>query len=315
MRAILIEEFGGPERLLVSEVPDPRPGDGQVLIEVTAAGVNYADMHRVADDYLDAQSLPFVPGQDVAGRLADGTRVVSIVRGGGYAEQVAAPAALTFPIAPGVSDRQALALAIQGTTAWHLLRTSAQLREGESVAVFAAAGGVGSTAVQLARAWGAGRVIAVASSEEKRRLGLELGADEAVDATAGDLTKALLDANGGRPVDVILEMTGGPVFAQSLAALAPFGRLVHYGTAGREAPSPVQPRELMVESRAVVGFWLRACGPEMLREALDDMWGMVERDELAPLVGASYPMSEVGRAHEDLAARRSIGKLSLDPRS
>lgn len=313
MRAISVARFGGPEQLVVREVPEPFPEDDRVLVEVTLAGVNYADLHRVANDHLSAQSLPFIPGQDVVGRLADGTRVVSIVRGGGYAERVAAPAELTFPVAAGVTDEQALALVIQGSTAWQLLRTSGQMRAGESVAVFAAAGGVGSTAVQLARVWGAGRVIGVASSPEKREVALGLGADAVVDARSETLTADLLEANGGRPIDIVLEMIGGEIFAEALQALAPFGRLIHYGTAGREIPPPVDPRGLMVESRGVLGFWLQACGRELMLEALEDLWRLVEGGELKPLAGRSFPMSEAARAVEDLAARRTLGKVSLDP--
>src|SRR5580700_9982418 len=167
MRAIQIESFGGPEVLRQADVPDPIPVAGKVMIDVTAAGINYADIHRVADDYLADQELPFIPGQEVVGRLQDGSRVVSLVRGGGYAERALGALELTFAVAEGIDDLPALALMLQGTTAWHLLRTSAHMQPGESVVVFAAAGGVGSLAVQLARLWGAGRVIAVASSEQK----------------------------------------------------------------------------------------------------------------------------------------------------
>ena len=160
---------------------------------------------------------------------------------GGYAEYAAVPKAAAFPIPDGVSDAQALALLIQGLTAWHLYRTSAHLAEGESVVVHAAAGGVGSLAVQLGKAFGA-RVIATASTEEKRALALELGADAAVDVTREDLTDALIEANDGRRVDVVLEMAGGRVFDASLRALAPFGRLVTYGMASRE-PNRVDARQ------------------------------------------------------------------------
>src|ERR1700728_2072581 len=209
MRAIQIEQFGGPEVLAEAEVADPGPAPGKVLIDVTAAGINYADIHRVADDYLADQELPFIPGQEVVGRLEDGSRVVSLVRGGGYAERALPPLDLTFAVPDGVGDLEALALMLQGTTAWHLLRTSGQMRAGETIVVFAAAGGVGSIAVQLARTWGAGRIIAVASTPQKRELSLSLGADAVVDSGSPELAEALIDANGGRGVDVILEMTGG----------------------------------------------------------------------------------------------------------
>jgi NADPH2:quinone reductase len=213
-----------------------------------------------------------------------------------------------------VDDGTALALLIQGLTAWHLFRTSAKLADGESVVVISGAGGVGSLAVQLAKPLGAGRVIATASSEDKRRLTLELGADAAVDPAEEDLTAALIEANGGERVDVVLEMAGGRVFDAGLKALAPFGRLVTYGIAGRE-PNTVASGSLMRRSQAVVGFWLMhlLARPEMLRESLTDLFGRAARGELRAVVGGTYPMSEVRQAHEDLQARRTSGKLLLDP--
>jgi len=313
MRAIQLERFGGPEVLEQANVPEPTPIPGKVLIEVTAAGINYADIHRVADDYLADQELPFVPGQEVVGTLADGSRVVSLVRGGGYAERALGAEDLTFQVADGIRDMDALALMLQGTTAWHLLRTSAKLEAGETVVVFAGAGGVGSTAVQLARLWRAGRVIAVASTDVKRELARSLGADAVVDSGSPDLAEELIDANGGRGVDVVLEMTGGDVFRAALESLAPFGRLVHYGAASRTMAPAIEPRELMSTCTAVVGFWLMQCTRAMLEESLDDLWSMTARGDLRPLIGDIYPLSDARRAHEDLRARSTIGKLALDP--
>jgi NADPH2:quinone reductase len=216
-----------------------------------------------------------------------------------------------------VSDAQAVALLVQGLSAWHLLRTSTHLAPGESVVVHAAAGGVGTLAIQLAKKWGAGRVIGVASSPDKRALAVELGADETVDARSDDLRQALLDANGGAPVDVVLEMVGGPTFDASLAALAPLGRLATFGMAGRTPPSPIDPGALLQGSRGVIGFWLvHALGrPERVQQPMAEMLGMVAAGQLSPVVGATYPLAEARRAHEDLLARRSTGKLVLDPRS
>jgi NADPH:quinone reductase-like Zn-dependent oxidoreductase len=220
----------------------------------------------------------------------------------------------------GVSDEQALALVLQGATAWHLLRTSSHMAEGESVVVIAGAGGVGSLAVQLARRWGAGRVIATASSPEKRALAEQLGAHATVDPALADddprqFTGALREANGGKPVDIVLEMTGGNIFTGSLSALAPFGRLVTYGMAARQETKPVPPGALMQKSRAVIGFWLAHCmaRPQMLNEAMNELLPMVAEGTLRPVVGGRYPMAAVREAHQDLLARRSTGKLVLDP--
>ena len=314
MRAILVEAFGGPEVLRLAEVPEPVAGDGQVTVTVSRAGVNYADTHQAENSYLQPTRLPFVPGVEAAGTTPDGRRVVAVVDGG-YAERAVAQQAHVFELPAQVGDGEALALLVQGTTAWHLLRTCAHLGAGESVVVHAAAGGVGTLAVQLARRFGAGRVIATASSDHKRRLALELGADAAVDPAEEDLRAALRAANGGAGVDVVLEMTGGRVFDQNLAALAPFGRLVVYGMAGREPPSPLEPGRLMRRSSAVIGFWLAHCltRPWLLRQAMDELLVLTAAGELRPVVGGTYPLGQAGRAHEDLRARRTIGKLLLDP--
>ncbi|WUH94958.1 NADPH:quinone oxidoreductase family protein [Streptomyces sp. NBC_00433] len=314
MRAIQITEFGGPEVLREAELPDPVAGEGQLLLDVDSAGVNYADTHTVENSYLSRSTLPMVPGAEVVGRTADGRRVVALTDNGGYAQKAAVQSYLAHDLPDGVTDGQALALVVQGLTAWHLLRTSARLAPGESVVVHAAAGGTGSLAVQLARHFGAGRVIATASSQDKRDLALEMGADVAVDPDPDGLTERLTAANGGRKVDIVLEMTGGPVFDASLAALAPFGRLVAYGMASRTAPTPVEPAQLMGRSRSVVGFWLMHClgRPGMYREPMAELIAMTADGRLRPRVGGVYDLSEAARAHADLRARRTTGKLVLD---
>jgi NADPH:quinone reductase len=314
MRAIQITEFGGPEVLVLRDVDDPDVPEGFVLLDVATAGLNYADTHQAENSYLSATSLPLVPGGEVVGTTPDGRRVVALVGSGGYAERVAAHPAAMWEVPDGVSDGAALALVAQGTTAWLMLRESARLRDGESVVVHAAAGGVGTLAVQLAKRFGAGRVIGLASSEEKRELVLRLGADATVDSGAEDLAGALREANGGARVDVVLEMVGGETFAQSMRALATFGRLVHFGQAGREGAPPVDPGRLMSRSQAVIGFWLVHFlrRPELLGAAMDDLFAAVVAGELEPVIGGTYRLDEARRAHEDLRARRTTGKLLLE---
>jgi NADPH2:quinone reductase len=315
MRAIQIREFGGPEVLELLDLPTPEPGDGEVLIRVSRVGMNYADTHQRQNDYLAKYELPLIPGGEVAGVREDtGERVVALTGLGGYAEYATAPEALTFPIPEGVDDGTALALIVQGLTAWHLYRTCAHVQPGESVLVHAAAGGVGSLAVQLGKPMGAGRVIASASTPEKRELALELGADAAIDADPEGMKERIEEANGGAKVDAVFEMVGGETFDQSLAALAPFGRLVAYGIASRQ-PNTVQSGALMRKSRAVVGFWLMHCigRPEMLDEALADLFERVRRGELRAHVGATYPLTDAARAQVDIAERRTTGKVLLDP--
>jgi NADPH2:quinone reductase len=315
VRAVQISEFGGPEVLQLVELPDPVPGDGLEVVDVTAAGVNYADTHATDNSYLQAQQLPQVPGSEVAGRAADGRRVVSLVGSGGYAEKALAPAGLTFDVPDGVDDAAAVALLVQGLTAWHLLRSCARMAPGESVVVHAAAGGVGTLAVQLAKTWGAGRVIGVASSPDKQELAKSLGADVTVDAEAGDMNAALREANDGRKVDIVLEMVGGTTFDGSLRALAPFGRLIVFGMASRTPPTPVAPASLMVGSKTVMGFWLVDClgRPGMLAEPMAELLDMTASGALRPIVGGRYPLADARQAHEDMRARRTTGKVVLDP--
>src|ERR1700691_3687220 len=231
MRAIQMTEFGGPEVLRLTDLAVPEPGADEVLIEVTRAGVNFADTHTRTNSYVRKATLPLVPGGEVAGVVARapaaggpkaGERVVALTGTGGYAQYAAAPAAHVFPIPDGVDDGTALALILQGTTAWHLYRTAGRVAEGESVVVHSAAGGVGSLVVQLGHAFGAGRVIGTASSEQRRELAVSLGADVAVDPAPEGLTERLIEANGGHEVDVVFEMAGGQVFDASYRALAPF---------------------------------------------------------------------------------------------
>src|SRR4051812_45498667 len=205
MRAIRIDEWGGPEVMKLVEMPEPSPAADEVLIEVSHAGVNFADTHQRENNYIARYELPMVPGGEVVGVALSGDlrgqRVVAMTGTGGYAELATARSDTTFPLPDSVDDGQALALLIQGLTAWHLYRTCARIHAGESVVVHSAAGGVGSLAVQLGKPFGAGRVIATASSEEKRALALELGADVALDPSE-ELPQ----------VDIVFETAGGPLF-------------------------------------------------------------------------------------------------------
>jgi len=308
-------EFGGPEVLELTELPTPEPGPEEALIKVTRAGLNFADTHTRTNSYVQKATLPLVPGAEVAGVREDtGERVVALVGSGGYAEFALAPSDRVFPIPDDLDDGTALALLIQGTTAWHMYRTAARVAAGESVVVHSAAGGVGSIATQLCRAFGAGRVVATASCEDKRALALELGADAAIDPAPEGLTERLVEANGGRELDVVFDMSGGAVFDASYKALAPFGRIVVCGIATGE-PNEVRTGSLLRHSRAVVGFYIFHCleRPGMFAEALADLFARAATGELRAIVGHTYPLAHAARAQTDLRARRTTGKLLLDP--
>jgi NADPH2:quinone reductase len=313
MKAIQISEFGGPDVMQVVELPDPEPADGQVVVDVARAGVNFADTHVTRNDYLAKQELPLVPGGEVAGTTPDGRRVAALLANGGYAQKVAVPESWLVPVPDGVSDDVAAGLLLQGLTAHALVHRCARLQPGEAIVVEAAAGGTGSLAVQLAKRAG-GRVIGLASSPDKRELAERLGADVTVDSGASDLREAILAANGGEQVDAVLQMSGGEAFEQQLRTLAPFGRMVTFGIASREE-NQVRTGHLMRNSRAVIGFWLMHLIPrrDEVRAMIEDLLQAVLAGELEVVTGGIYPLSEAARAHEDIAARRTQGKLLLDP--
>ncbi len=315
MRAVQITEFGGPEVLKVSEIEEPVPGEGQVLITVDRAGVNYADTHQVENSYLSKAELPLIPGGEVVGHTADGRRVVALVGTGGYAEKVVGYAQAAFDVPEGVSDGDALALVVQGASAWHLLKTSTHLQPGESVLIHAGAGGVGSLAIQLAKLWGAGRVIATASTDEKRQQILELGADAAIDGNPEGLKDRIIEANDGKPVDVVLEMVGGKTFDESFDALASSAGWSPSAPLLVKWPRTIAPGRLMKGSKTIAGFWLADCfkDPAMLSLPLAELFALVQDGKLRAIVGGEYGLSEIATAHEDMRARRTVGKLVLDP--
>lgn len=330
VRAVVVHAFGGPEVLVVDDVPEPVPTQGRLLVQVEVSGVNYADTHATENTYLAPQQLPLVPGAEVVGRVLQagpdtdtslvGRRVVALVPNGGYAELAVVPLATTVEIGEDLGGPEACALVLQGVTAWHLLRTSTRMAPGESVVVHSAAGGVGTVALQLARQWHAGRVIASASTAPKRALAADLGADVVVDVNAaaeggaGSVRDLLMSANSGRGVDVVLEMTGGDVFNGSYLALAPLGRLVVFGLASRRAGRSVAPVDLMAGSRTVAGFWLQAALERGgLGSAMAELLSMTRAGLLRPVLGGEYALAEASQAHADLRARRTTGKVVLRP--
>jgi NADPH2:quinone reductase len=313
MKAIQITEFGGPEVMKYRDLPDPVAGADEALLDVTSVGINYADTHQTENSYLSPQTLPMIPGIEVVGTHG-GKRYLASVSSGGYAQKAVAHKSAMIPIPDSVSDQDALCMLVQGSTAWHLLKTMGHLDKGQSVVIHAAAGGVGTIAIQLAKLWGA-KVIAVTSSDAKAELAKKLGADQVVDAASEDLSKALRDANGGRGVDLVLEMVGGKTFDQSLLALGTFGKLITFGMASRTAPTPVHPGVLMHGSKTISGFWLANCfgKKELLNDVIEELFQLITDGKLKPVIGATFPLSQAVDAHKSMLARESVGKIALDP--
>ena len=314
MKAIQVNRFGGPEVMEYVDVADPSPKPNEELIVVTSIGINYADTHQIENGYLSPQTLPLTPGLEVVGHTNSGRRVLAAVEHGGYAQKALANKALVIDIPDGITDAQALCMLVQGSTAWHILKTVGHLSPDETVVIHAAAGGVGTMAIQLAKLWGA-RVIAVASSTNKQELAKSLGADVTMDANVDDLAAAMLAANDGKRIDLVLEMVGGKTFDDSLAVLAPFGRVITYGNASRTAPKAVHPGSLVTGTKTITGFWLANCfgHKELLQDVISELFTLVLAGKITPVIGATYPLSQAVLAHQDMLARKTFGKVTLDP--
>jgi len=313
MRAVVIRAFGGPEVLRAEYVPRPTTAPGCTLIGVARAGVNYFDTERRAS--WRASELPVILGGEVAGRrLSDGRRVVGLIEAGtgGYAEYAAVPSEFAVPIPDEVSDSAALAVLVQGLTAWYLLVRAARVEAGESVVVTAAAGGVGSLAIQVAKWLGAARVIAIASTEPKRRSALELGADVALDSAPAGLTERVRLANGGAGVDLVLESVAGPIVDALLDALATGGRLVAYGQASGSS-NTVSVDRLMDASIGVLGFWLTPylADRAATRRVIETLLAAVAQRRLRVREGSSFLIAHARHAHELIGAGASVGKVTL----
>ncbi len=324
MKTIRVEEFGEPEVLQYTEAERPSPGEGEVLIEVRSAGINYADTMRRRNQYVESQDLPFVPGSEVAGTVAEvgdgvddvsvGDRVVTLLGTGGYAEYAVAFAQGLIPLPEGLDFDRAAAIPLQGLTAYHCIKTSGALKEGESVLVHAAAGGVGTLSVQVARLLGAGTVIATASSEEKLDLARSLGADVLIDYTEEDWPEQVREATEGKGADIILEMVGADFPAKNLECLNVFGRMVVFGAASRDRGT-IMPVALMKRCHAVVGFYLPQImrRPDLFVPSLKEVLAWISSGDLELTIGDTYPLEQAAKAHADLEGRRTTGKLLLNP--
>jgi NADPH2:quinone reductase len=324
MKAIKVEEFGEPEVLQLGEVEKPSPDEGEVLVEVKSAGVNYADTMRRRNQYVERQELPFTPGSEIAGTVAEvgesvegvntGDRIVTLLGTGGYAEYVVAPARNLIPLPEGMDFDDAAAIPLQGLTAYHVLETSGQLKEGESVVVHAAAGGVGLLAVQMAKLMSASSVIATASTQEKLDLARDLGADVLINYTEEDWPEKVREATEGNGADVILEMVGGDFPRKNLHCLNAFGRMVVYGAASGDRGSLV-PAALMKKNHVVAGFYLPQImsRPNLFGPSLEKILGWISSGDLKLTIGARYPLEQAQEAHEALEGRKTTGKIILNP--
>ncbi|MBT2691976.1 NADPH:quinone oxidoreductase family protein [Bacillus sp. ISL-55] len=324
MKAIQLKEYGGPEVLQMVELERPVPKGHQVLIEIHAVGVNYADTARREGQYVVPTKLPFIPGAEIAGIVVEtgefatnvqaGDRVVTLIESGGYAEFALADSRGLIPLQDKMEFEQAVALPLQGLSAYHILKTMGRLEAGETVLVHAAAGGVGTLAVQLAKLSGASKVIATASTDDKLALAADMGADVLINYTEQGWEEKVLEATGGKGVDVALEMAGGEIFNKTLKCLATFGRLVIYGVASGEQ-SRFYPSSLMARNQSVIGFFLPQIlrKPALIQTSMAEMLGYLSKGQMKLTIGGVFSLEQAAEVHRLLQSRQTKGKLILKP--
>ena len=323
MTVVEIARPGPPEGLCPARRPVPRPGAGEALIRVAAAGVNYPDLLQRQGKYPPPPGASDVPGLEVAGQvvavgegatgLALGERVCALVTGGGYAEYCLAPAPQCLPVPRGMDDVSAAAIPETFFTVWANVFDRGGLRSGETLLVHGGSGGIGTTAIQLGREFGA-RVLATAGSPEKCAVCEELGAEKAIDHRREDFVAVVRERTGGRGVDVILDILGGEDTARNIASLAPGGRLVQIaflkGPKVEVDLTPILQRRLTltgstlrprtVEEKGAIAWALRG-----------SVWPMLERGTVRPLVHRTYPLAEAAEAHRLMESRGHVGKIVL----
>jgi len=324
MDAIEVTEYGDSDRLEVVDIEQPDPGPGEVRIAVEAAGINFADIMQRRGHYPGGPEPPYVPGMEAAGRVdavgdgvedvSEGDRVVAMVETGGYAEYAVANAEMLFPVPEAMSFEEAAGFPIQFLTAHSCLFAWGGLEEGESVLIQAAAGGVGTAAVQLASNAGA-EVFGTASSQEKLELAAELGCDHPIDYTETDFREVIEEETDGEGVDLVLESVGDDVFERSLDAMAHFGRMVTYGVASG-VPAEVSNRRLLFENKTVKGFHLGQAAthdPSSVMQAVPDLTEGLASGDLEVVVGESFALEDAADAHQYIEDRKSSGKVVLKP--
>ncbi len=324
MRAMMVDDWGGPQALRLAQLPEPTPGPGQAVVEVRASACNFFDILMLEGKYQVRPPLPFAPGGEVAGvvrevgpgvsSIAPGDRVLAMLDWGGYASAALVAAAAAVPIPASMSFEHAAGFGIVYLTSYLALVDRAGLRAGETLLVHAAAGGVGSTAVQIGKALGA-RVLATASSERKLAVAREHGADAGFDYGDAAWVDRVKEATGGRGVDVVYDPVGGDVFDLSTRCLAFGGRLLVIGFASGRVPS-VQVNRLLLKNAAVVGMGLggfQRHAPERVAVALRELFDLYERGALHPVISLTFPLQEAARALEEISSRRSTGKVLLIP--
>ncbi|RMB83942.1 NADPH:quinone oxidoreductase family protein [Streptomyces shenzhenensis] len=317
MQAWQVHESGEPSEVMrLTETAPPTPGEGQVLLRVRAAGVNFPDALLCRGQYQVRPPLPFTPGVEICGETADGRRVIAnpALPHGGFAEYAVADAAALLPAPDALDDAEAAALHIGYQTGWFGLHRRARLRAGETLLVHAAAGGVGSAAVQLGKAAGA-TVIGVVGGAGKAAVARELGCDTVVDRYAEDVVAAVRQATGGRGADVVYDPVGGDAYTQSAKTVAFEGRIVVVGFASGTVPSPAL-HHALVKNYSILGLhWglYPAKQPELVQHCHAQLTELAARGAIRPLVSARVPLAEAAAAVQRVADGVTTGRAVVVP--
>jgi NADPH2:quinone reductase len=323
MKGILVEKFGGPEVLAYRDLDDPQPKSNQVRIRVHSAGVNFADVKARAAAYHIKRPLPFIPGLDVAGtidavgsgvkKLKAGQRVAAFPQAGSYCELAVADEGLTFPIPDSIADDTAAAFPVVAGTSYVMLARVAGLQAGEGILLHSAAGGVGTTAVQIARYLGARLIITTVGSDTKKKLLKELGADAVVNYRSENYVDKVLALTDDKGVDVILNPLAGEILKRDLGCLAPFGRLLCFGNASG-APASFSSNQLQGSCRSVLGFsfgTLRHNRPQKVRGIMQAVIALLAEGKIRMITGRQFPLAKAAEAHRYIESRKSTGKILL----
>jgi len=324
MKAVELNGFEGLSSLQVVDVEQPTPGANEVLLEVKAAGLNFAEIEMTKGKYPAGKKLPFVMGFEAAGVVVDagaqaknvkvGDRVTAIVSSGGYAEYATADAGFAIPIPDGVSFAEATTIPIHGVAAYALLKLAAKPQPNESLLIQAAGGGVGLYLVQLAKILGVKKVIALASSTEKTDLVTSLGVDVAINYSHANWADQVREATDGKGVDVVLEAASGDVGAESFKLAAPFGRIVMFGAKNiHDTISSAQIRQLVYQNQSLVGFNIPTQRAEQIADCIPDLLTWIAQGKLKLFANSSFALADVKAAFEALSSRRTIGKVVLIP--
>ncbi|NEU56864.1 NADPH:quinone oxidoreductase family protein [Halorussus sp. MSC15.2] len=323
MRTVEVTEFGDSDVLELTDAEKPEPAEGEVRLEVEAAGVNFADIMQRRGHYVGGPEPTYVPGMEAAGTIdavgegvqhEEGDRVVAMTGRGAYADYALADADSLFEVPEAMSFAEAAGFPVQFLTAHAVLHEWGELEEGERVLVHAAAGGVGTAAVQLASAAGA-EVFGTASTDEKLELAERLGCDHPINYEEEDFREVVEAETDGEGVDLVLDGVGGETFARSIDALSHFGRVVAYGAASGE-PGEVNTTRLLFENKSVVGFHLGNAtqrDPQRILQSVPELQQMLAAGELEVVVGETFPLEDAAEAHTAIENRQTVGKVVLEP--